>query len=127
MKMVITTGGFIKVFEYEDSTDTGTPVFNKELVAFENFPSGPNAGEPIRLTFQTVSGNVSANAATVQNAHLCKGAFISEDDVEEQIVTSIFDSAGRFFGFTMFDDEGADYILRFGFGIKDENYANPAP
>jgi hypothetical protein len=127
MKMVITPGGFIRVFQYEDSTETGTPVFNKELVAFKDFPSGPNAGEPIRLTFQTVSGNVSANATTVQNAHLCKGAFISEDMVEDQIVTSIFDPSGRFFGFTMFDNEGFDYILRFGFGIKDDNYANPSP
>ena len=126
MKLVITDTGRVKVYQYNDSIASGTPVFNQQLIAFENFNEGPN-DERIEDTFGTVSGNDEAVSSAVNNAHKCRGAFIAHDEEDDVIVTALIDPDGRFGGFTLFDDEEeeTDYILRFGFYIRDSGYTDP--
>ena len=64
----------------------------------------------------------------VQGAHLGHGMFLSQQSVggHESVLSLIFDPAGRFFGFTMFEKAtgglSSDYRIRFGFGLKDAGY-----
>jgi len=127
MKMVVDGAGKIEVFEMNANTSTATPVFDSTLVGVGSSDEGPN-GEPVRDTFLTVAGNAAATSVVVQNAHLCKGAFIAteEDGGESSVIMMAFDPQGRFCGLTGFFDEpdSDNETIRFGFGIRDRGYSN---
>jgi hypothetical protein len=115
--------GAIDVFDYSNRTDGGGSFFGEPiaLTRVEDFESGPR-DEAISVSFQNVAENNLASSTVVQNTHLCKGAFIAAPS-SELIIMVGFDPSGRFFGFTMFQDLGDGYyIVRFGLGVKDENY-----
>jgi hypothetical protein len=131
VKVVIYSDGSIDVYDYNDSTVTGTSFFDEplELTRVEDVPDGPVAEESISESFLYEAGNGSAASTVVQNAHLCKGAFIARyftggDYDFEQLIMMGFDPSGRFFGFTMFewDEYYESLTIRFGLGIKDADY-----
>jgi len=118
-----------QVYPYDVKTSNpANAVFNQPLDAIGTLDSGPYPGETIAETFLRVSDCASAASSIVQNGNLCNGSFIAMNETDEQVVVTTFDSTGRFLGFTMFDDdEGtpeADYVVRFGLGIRDTGYTN---
>jgi hypothetical protein len=117
----------LEVYDFADKTDNpANAVFDQNFTAVGDLVGGPVGGEDISETFQRVSGCSAATSSIVRNAYTCNGAFVAQDLVEEITVVAQFDSTGRFFGFTMFDNETdeTDYIVRFGFGIRDTGYTN---
>lgn len=124
MKMVI-DGGKLSVYIYDEDTNSAA-VWAEDLIAIAAANSGPT-DEPITNSFEIVASNNNAVSLVVQNAHECKGAFISfgtnaSGDTND-VATMMFDPQGRFFGFTGFFKEVDGDVIRFGFGIKDANYS----
>jgi len=76
----------------------------------------------LNAIFQSYSGNALADSTVVQNAHLCPGVFVATD--ANWVITVSIDPLGNYFGFTMLDTALGNEIVRFGFGIKDDGYAN---
>jgi hypothetical protein len=130
MKIVITSSGYCEVYPFDLKTDNpANAVFNRQFVALGSLLGGPlYPTETIAETFERVSGvdQPGVVSSVVQNAYTCNGTFVAEDPAEDQVVVAVCDSSGRFFGFTMFDEELStdDYIIRFGCGIRDTGYTN---
>ncbi len=125
VKVVIDSDGTLNVYDFGDRTDTGDPYTDEPLAltSVEDFEGGPVMDEDIVDTFYTVAGNGEAESTVVQNAHLCRGAFLGT--YGDILMMIGFDPSGRFFGFTLFDDLGDGvYAVRSGIGIKDEDYDN---
>jgi hypothetical protein len=127
---VVTSGGNVQAYDWEGPI-TDPALFDQALVDVSSYTGGPVSGDTISETYQTVSGNASAASSLVQQAHLCKGAFIAEKTSTNEIVVVMFDPIGRFLAFTMFKplaaDDGDltnDFEIRFGLGIKDAGYSD---
>jgi hypothetical protein len=127
MKVVVKSDGNLEAYDFNDKTDNpANAVFDQDLTAVGAFVGGPVGGEDISETFQRISGCSGAASSVVQNAYTCNGSFVAQDLANDITVVAQFDSTGRFFGFTMFDNNtgATDYIIRFGLGIKDTGYTN---
>jgi len=130
IKVVLSTetGANIKVFSYDaDTSVPGDLMLQDTLTALEEIPAGESPGgvTPINQQFLGAAGNGGAVSDVVQNAHLCRGVFVASDETSgEWVITVSIDPLGNFFGFTMLDTAGSNEIVRFGFGIKDDGYAN---
>jgi len=130
IKVVLSTesGANIRVFDYEAKTNGATGlILTDTLTALASLPAGesPGGSTAINLQFEEAAGNDGAYSTAVQNAHLCPGVFVASDETSgEWVITVSIDPLGNFFGFTMLDGTGANDIVRFGFGIKDDGYEN---
>ena len=130
MKIVLTSDGNCEVYPFELKTDNpANAVFDEQFVALGSLAGGPlYPTETIAQSFERVSGvdQPGVVSSVVENAYTCNGTFIAENQAEDQVVVAVCDPSGRFFGFTMFDEESStdDYIIRFGFGINDTGYTN---
>ncbi|HSA16171.1 MAG TPA: hypothetical protein P5346_15635, partial [Spirochaetota bacterium] len=122
------SGANIRVFDYEAKTNGATGlILTDTLTALASLPAGesPGGSTAINLQFEEAAGNDGAYSTAVQNAHLCPGVFVASDETSgEWVITVSIDPLGNFFGFTMLDGTGANDIVRFGFGIKDDGYEN---
>lgn len=122
VKIVVESGGQVKVYQFADHL-TNTPFFNEMMTMISN--AGTNMSPATNYTVSQLmtyfSGNSGANSSVVQNAHYGLGAYLFTTN--DQTLFTMFDPAGRFMSFTMYDDlGGGNYVIRFGFGIKDSSY-----
>jgi len=133
MKCVLESGGVLKV--YDNTGDTSKPehiVFQATLVPLADLDSSQSPGGTIAISdqfgFSSMLYDNSPDDPDLDNANQCFGAFIGQVDTSESfdVIMVMFDSDGRFGGFTMFTDvkSSYDYAYRFGFTIKDDNYSN---
>lgn len=122
VKINIGAGGHVKVYQFTNHT-SDTPFFDEYMTMISN--AGTNMSPATNYTVSQLmayfSENSGAVSSVVQNAHYGLGAYIFSTN--DQTLFTMFDPDGRFMSFTMFDDlGGGDYIIRFGFGIKDSSY-----
>jgi hypothetical protein len=124
LKVVISAASpHIKVFDYEDRTDTGTPVFSSDLIAIADLTAVNSPGGTVAIAeqFATASGLSGASSTAISTASECQGSFVALGT--DQVINILFDPNGGFCGFSM-SDNASDNIIRFGFGINDAAYAN---
>ncbi|UCB46605.1 MAG: hypothetical protein JSV25_04080, partial [Spirochaetota bacterium] len=127
MKTVIKSDQSLEVYDFADKTDNpSNAVFDQDFTPVGTLDGGPLYPETIAETFQRISGCGDAASSVVNNAYSCNGSFVAQDVASDITVVAQFDSTGRFFGFTMFDNntDATDYVLRFGLGIRDTGYTN---
>lgn len=108
--------GHYQVYDF----DTGTQIVEDDVEALETYPSGPNSS-PIAPQFKDISTCYSnATSDIVKNAYQCHGAFIGDTNSGSNILCAMFDPAGKYLCFTIFNNQGnGNYNYTFGFGIKD--------
>jgi hypothetical protein len=121
MKIVIGSGGSVKVYQFTNHT-SDLAFFDETLTMLSNTTTNqsPATNYTLMQIMSNYSGNQNAASTVVQNAHQCMGSYMyTTNDI---VLFTMFDPSGRFMGFTMFDDTGSDYKIRFGLGIKDTGY-----
>lgn len=122
LKIQVGAGGLVKVFNFTNHVSVDPDISNYlTMISNADLAQSPcSAYTPMELLAH-FAGNTNASSAVVRDAHFGLGGYLyTTNDVT---LFAMFDPQGRFMSFNMFEDLGAgNYIIRFGFGIRDSSY-----